>query len=198
MDFGFHEIYNPLIRSFCKYAFIMSDHDKSTFLIGIDIGGTFTDFVIYDAESDELITSKLLSSSADPAQAVLKGLEALLMPRFKRDREQQSAITITHGSTVATNALLERKGARTALVTTSGFKDVLAIGRQNRVNLYDLVSEPGDTLVPLAWRFEIEERVDFRGQVLKAIDQSELSKLTTQINLESIDSVAVSFLFSFL
>ena len=95
--------------------------------VGIDTGGTFTDFILVDGE--RIRTLKLLSQPDDPARAVLEGLKELLQNRSGE---------IIHGSTVATNALLERKGARTALVTTRGFEDVLEIGRQNRPKIYSL------------------------------------------------------------
>jgi N-methylhydantoinase A/oxoprolinase/acetone carboxylase beta subunit len=97
----------------------------ATCRVGIDIGGTFTDFVIYRPESGSLESFKLLSTPQDPAEAVLLGLNSLT------DRSMLSGFEIVHGSTVATNALLERKGALTALITTQGFRDVLQIGRHS-------------------------------------------------------------------
>src|SRR5665648_326138 len=117
--------------------------------IGIDIGGTFTDFVIYHPNSGKLETFKLLSTPQDPSLVVLSGLERI----FKKNGRQAVVI---HGSTVATNALLERKGARCALVTTRGFGDVLQIGRQNRPALYDLFADPAPALVPSERRLELD------------------------------------------
>ncbi|GEM_PF-2898376 len=108
--------------------------------IGIDIGGTFTDFVVYDPASGQLQTFKLLSTPRDPAQAVLEGLASIFDQPLTTPDSQLA--TVIHGSTVATNALLERKGALTALVTTRGFRDVLQIGRQNRPALYDFFADP--------------------------------------------------------
>ena len=104
--------------------------------IGIDIGGTFTDFVIFSPDSGNVETFKLLSTPHDPAVVVLQGLEKIVA------RHGAKIMTVIHGSTVATNALLERKGARTALVTTRGFRDVLQIGRQNRPALVRPVRRP--------------------------------------------------------
>src|SRR5512137_115668 len=101
--------------------------------IGIDIGGTFTDFVVYDPGSDSINTFKILSDTENPAKTVFEGLSRI---------GDSKTYQIVHGSTVATNALLERKGARTALVATFGFKDVLQIGRQNRPSLYDFFADP--------------------------------------------------------
>lgn len=172
----------------------MAQKPSPHLLIGIDIGGTFTDFVIHDTDRGKMITSKVLSTPTNPAQAVIKGLETILR-NFESDG---SDITITHGSTVATNALLERKGARTALVTTSGFRDVLEIGRQARPNLYDFSANTQDPIIPRPWRFEVDQRVDSQGEVLKDINQDELAVLIAKIESESIESVAVCLLFSFL
>lgn len=105
---------------------------------------------------------------------------------------------MVHGSTVATNALLERKGARTALVTTAGFRDVLEIGRQNRPELYDLFTQPPQPLVPRDLRFEVCERIDSRGQVLEALRVETLEGLQQALAEKKVESVAVSLLFSFL
>ena len=124
--------------------------------LGIDTGGTFTDFVWLD-EDGRFRLHKRLSSVDDPSLSILSGVDALKVPQ---DAE------VVHGSTVATNALLERRGARTALITTKGFADVLAIGRQNRPDLYALVPKKPEPLVPSAWRFEVDERVSAQGEIL--------------------------------
>ena len=102
----------------------MNKNDSQELHIGIDIGGTFTDFVIFNQSTRDLSNFKLLSTPANPAQAVLQGLETILENFGKENPTNDSSFVITHGSTVATNALLERKGARTALIATRGFKDV--------------------------------------------------------------------------
>jgi N-methylhydantoinase A len=167
-------------------------------LIGIDIGGTFTDFVIQDREQGRIITSKVLSTPSDPSQAVINGLEAILTALTAEDSASPQGYTITHGSTVATNALLERKGARTALVTTSGFRDVLEIGRQTRPNLYDLSARLPEPIVPKNWRFEVDQRVDSQGEVINDLNQDELARLVSKIEDGSIESVAICLLFSFI
>ncbi len=111
----------------------------ASYRVGIDIGGTFTDFVVYEPASGRLTTYKLPSTPDDPARAVLAGLASLSGQR-----------QIVHGSTIATNALLEHKGARSALITTRGFRDVLQIGRQQRPALYDLMADPPAPLVDRA------------------------------------------------
>jgi len=156
--------------------------------IGIDIGGTFTDFVLFSPTEQTIHTFKQLSTPSQPEESVLSGLDSLEIGRKK----------IVHGSTVATNALLERKGARTALITTRGFRDLLQIGRQNRPALYDLFATPPPPLVPDRWRLEVDERVDHRGRVLKALDPAEVDSLIPFLQAEGVSSVAISLLFSFL
>ena len=156
--------------------------------VGIDIGGTFTDFVIYSSSDQSLQRFKILSTPADPAEAVLQGLAQL---------PHHPGRHIVHGSTVATNAILERKGARTALITTKGFRDVLLIGRQNRPELYDLFPVISPPLIPRAWSFEISERVDCEGTILTPLQEQGLLSILEMLRHEAIQSVAVSFLFSF-
>ncbi|WNM60708.1 hydantoinase/oxoprolinase family protein [Candidatus Nitrospira neomarina] len=156
--------------------------------VGIDIGGTFTDFVIYSSSDHSLQRFKILSTPADPAEAVLQGLAQL---------PHHPGRHIVHGSTVATNAILERKGARTALITTKGFRDVLLIGRQNRPELYDLFPVISPPLVPREWSFEISERVDCEGNILTPLQDQDLVPILKMLRHEAIQSVAVSFLFSF-
>ncbi len=157
--------------------------------IGVDIGGTFTDFVIVREEGKPVETFKVLSTPHAPEQAVLTGLARV---PFAGRRH------IVHGSTVATNALLERKGAATALITTRGFRDVLVIRRQNRPKLYDFFADPPPPLVPDRWRLEVDERVTYTGEVLKPLDPASLDPLVAFLQEEGVESVAVVLLFSFL
>jgi N-methylhydantoinase A len=158
--------------------------------IGVDIGGTFTDFVLLD-DAGQVRLHKRLSTPADPAQAVLAGVAFLNLPA-------DPAALVVHGSTIATNALLERHGARTALLTTAGFADVLEIGRQNRPDLYALVPERPAPLVPRAWRYEVPERVTAQGEVLIPLDRAAIEALLPRLEADGIESVAVCFLFSYL
>src|SRR4249920_3606575 len=118
--------------------------------IGVDAGGTFTDFVVLH-DNGRLETFKLRSNPRSPAKVILEGL------RRAGGRERRE-INVVHGSTVATNALLERKGARTAFITTAGFEDLLEIGRQNRPELYDLTPTPRRPLIPRDLCFGVHER----------------------------------------
>jgi len=163
--------------------------------VGIDIGGTFTDFVVLHPESGRVHTFKLLSTPDDPAAAVLEGLGQI--PEVSQT-DKDVELYIVHGSTVATNALLERKGALTALVTTQGFRDILQIGRQDRPALYDFAADPPTPLVPGAFRFEVEERITAEGKILIPLDISGMDKVILQMKAGGIESVAVCLLFSFL
>jgi N-methylhydantoinase A len=156
--------------------------------IGVDIGGTFTDFVIYHPENKQIQTFKLLSTPHNPAEAMLAGLAQI----------GGSKRQIIHGSTVATNALLEGKGAKTALVTTRGFRDVLQIGRQNRPSLYDWRVAPPEPLVPRHLRLEVDERVSHEGEVLSPLHEKQLPELLETLVDAGVESVAVCLLFSFL
>ena len=161
--------------------------------IGVDIGGTFTDFVYLDPAASRLECFKLLSTPADPSEAVMEGLRII----FSRTGLELGC-TVIHGSTVATNALLERKGAQTALVTTRGFRDVLQIGRQNRPSLYDLNAYPSPPLVPDELRLEVTERIDSHGCTLTPLALQDLEEVIAFLKTTQVESVAVSLLFSFL
>ncbi len=164
--------------------------------IGIDIGGTFTDFVVYNPETGELETFKVLSTPASPDQAVMDGLRDYFLS--KSINLQEVSLNIVHGSTVATNALLERKGAKTALITTKGFEDILQIGRQNRPSLYDLSFEPVPALIPPQLRFGITERIDHNGNVIIPLKLQEVDQIISDLQSQGVTSVAVCLLFSFL
>jgi N-methylhydantoinase A len=163
--------------------------------IGIDIGGTFTDFVTYHGNSGRLDAFKLPSTPEGPDKSVLNGLSWILN---NLDPSREYTLKIIHGSTVATNALLERKGAHTALLTTRGFRDVLQIGRQSRPSLYDLNADPPAALVPEQLRFDVSERVDSHGEVLESLDLRELDDILLQLKTTQVESIAICFLFSFL
>lgn len=155
--------------------------------IGIDIGGTYTDFVVLRNGTVEV--HKVLSTPGDPSQGALHGLKEL---------SPEGHFEIIHGSTVATNATLERRGARTVLVTTKGFADVLKIGRQTRSELYALKPSRPEPLISRDMIIELDERVNAAGEVEMALSDSELDRLFRFCRRKSAESVAVSFLFSFL
>ncbi len=156
-------------------------------IVGVDTGGTFTDF-IYKFEKGWGV-HKLLSSPANPAESLLKGLNNVI---------SGSNYKIVHGSTVATNAILERKGAYTAFITNKGFEDIIEIGRQNRTQLYNLNYKRNPQLVPKELRFGIDCRIDSQGSVVKEIDDSEIEYLLRVFEKIKPASIAVCFLFSYL
>lgn len=155
-------------------------------IIGVDTGGTFTDFVYKKGEQWGIY--KLLSTPVNPADAVLSGLHHLA-PQEKKQ--------IIHGSTVATNAILERKGAKTALITNKGFEDIIEIGRQNRSRLYDLTYRKEPHIVPPELRFGIRGRVLNTGEEHEQLDMDEAGKVVELLKQSKAESVAVCFIFSF-
>ena len=160
----------------------------STTVVGIDVGGTFTDIAVL--RDGVLSVHKLPSTPADPSVGITAGV---------RDTGVDvEAADFIHGSTVATNALLEGKGGRTALVTTMGFEDVLEIGRQNRADLYDLSMERPEPLAPWQLRFGLPERIDYTGTILDDLTPESIDALVGLLDEAEVDGVAVSFLFSFL
>ncbi|MFH1138069.1 MAG: hydantoinase/oxoprolinase family protein [Pseudomonadota bacterium] len=154
--------------------------------IGIDTGGTFTDLIFHDGR--DWVVRKVLSTPDNPAQAVLAGLGEIT---------SRAPFKIVHGSTVATNAILERKGVKTALVSNKGFTDVLAIGRQNRSRLYDLAYRKEPPLVPEELRFDAPGRIDHAGAEVLPFDESEALATVDKISRSGAESVAVAFIFSF-
>ena len=156
---------------------------------GVDIGGTFTDLVLSDG--GQLTVHKLLSSPQQPERSMLAGLEAITPGGIAALRQ------VAHGSTVATNAILERKGARTALLTTGGFRDLLFIGRQDRPDLYDIHPKIPPPLIPRERCYEVPERLNHRGDVLLPLDMAALDRVLDKVAAAGVDSIAVCFLFSY-
>jgi len=155
-------------------------------VIGVDTGGTFTDFVFKRGEQWGVY--KLLSTPDNPAEAVLSGLRHLA----KKEKKQ-----IIHGSTVATNTILERKGAKTALITNRGFEDIIEIGRQNRSRLYDLGYRKGPQIVPANLRLGIKGRILHTGEEHEPLDMEEARRTVDLLEKYQLESIAVCFIFSF-
>ena len=165
-----------------------------SYRLGVDVGGTFTDFALYDVENDRLEFGKTPSTPADQTVGVTQGLQQLV----QRLGIPTSEITFfIHGTTVAVNALLERKGARTGLIVTSGFRDILHIGRQDRPSLYDWRIRRPDPLVPRHLRFEMRERVIHTGEVLVPLDLEDLQAVVEKLREAKVESVAVCLLHSY-
>jgi N-methylhydantoinase A len=159
--------------------------------VGVDTGGTFTDFVFEAGGLLEVF--KLASTPADPSRAIAAGLQTI----SAQTGVPLGNLEVVHGTTVGTNALLERRGARTALVTTRGFEDVLVIGRQARPELYNLNATKPPPLVPDALRFGLRGRTAATGEIIEALDEVELADLIRRLRTAKVDSVAICLLFSF-
>ena len=155
--------------------------------VAIDTGGTFTDCVWIDS-SNRLRMLKVFSTPADPSQAIVAVLHKI---------NHEGELVILHGTTVGTNTLLERKGARTALITTAGFEDAIEIGRQARPKLYDFFFDRVEPLVPSDLRFGIEERTASDGEILTSPSPAGLESLVSQVRAKHPESIAISLLFSF-
>jgi N-methylhydantoinase A/oxoprolinase/acetone carboxylase beta subunit len=155
--------------------------------LGIDTGGTFTDFVHLGPGG--LVVHKQRSTPDDPSRSILDGIRHLIGDNADAD--------VVHGSTVATNAVLERKGARVALVATRGFEDVLKIGRQTRPELYNVFVAPRPPLVEPSLTFGVTERLDASGAVLQRINEEEVDRLARVIHDRGATMVAVCLLHSY-
>ena len=155
-------------------------------IVGVDTGGTFTDFIWKDG--DEWGEYKVLSTPANPADAVLQGINHIA---------RKKSYDLVHGSTVATNAILEKKGALTALVTNQKFEDVIEIARQNRGDLYDLFYRKNPPLVPRELRFGVSGRINHCGEVIEKLDVQSVEALIEPLTKAQVESVAVATLFSF-
>jgi N-methylhydantoinase A len=167
--------------------------------IAIDTGGTFTDCV-YLKDSVPTVL-KVLSTPEDPGKSVMEAVRLIMTetgdrPSGNGSRELHE-LEVRHGTTIGTNALLERKGARVAFVTTEGFEDTIAIGRQERQHLYDWMAAPAPCIVPAELRFGVLERVSAEGEILLSPSESELAELKERIRSSGAESIAISLLFSF-
>lgn len=164
------------------------------FRLAVDTGGTFTDLCVVDQERGSLAVTKVPSTPANPALAVIEGIEKMV-------REGKIAAEgiqfLLHGTTVATNALLEHKGAETALITTRGFEDILQIGRQNRPELYDFWARRPPPIVPRHLAYGVPERMLYTGRVLRPLDEAEAEAVVRDIRERNITSIAVSLLHSY-
>jgi len=164
----------------------VSGQDRPTRAVGLDTGGTFTDFVAW--QGGKLVTFKLPSDPTNPERPVLEGLRRLGANR---------ATQVRHGSTVATNTLLERKGARVTLVTTAGFEDLIEIGRQDRPDVYALAPHRAPPLVPAARRIGARERLGPRGETWRALTVAEIERVTAAVARTRADAIAVGLLHAY-
>ena len=163
--------------------------------IGVDIGGTFTDIVLWDSGSGHVVLDKLLTTPDDPSRAVVTGIKRILKETGIQAKEINSVI---HGTTLVANALIERKGVITGLITTEGFRDVLEIGREWRYDLFDLNIEMPQPLVPRELRFEAAERVSADGNVIKELNVSSLQQAIVDLKEAGVESIAICLLHAYL
>jgi N-methylhydantoinase A len=163
--------------------------------IGVDIGGTFTDVALVEEESGRIGIIKLPTTPHDLTNGVIEAIRHGLAQEGVNPAE---VAVLAHATTIVTNALLEKKGAKAGFITTRGFRDVLELRRSSRADLYDLFQDAPAVLVPRRWRYEITERVDAQGQVVTPIDEREIDDLIAAIRDAGLETVGVSLLFSFL
>ncbi|MCX5802887.1 MAG: hydantoinase/oxoprolinase family protein [Proteobacteria bacterium] len=162
--------------------------------LGCDIGGTFTDFVLLNDQTGEMKTGKCLTTPQDPSDAVEEGIRVLeaTAPDFVAKLDE-----LIHGTTLVINSIIERKGAKTGLITTKGFRDVLEIGRELRYAPYDIFAEFPKPLIPRRYRIEVDERVRSDGSVIKALDPEEASRAVRTLLNMGLESIAVCLINSF-
>src|SRR5689334_10290542 len=146
--------------------------------VGVDVGGTFTDFVLHDPTRDLVHAGKLLTTPDDPSIAIVEGIVRVLRETGLQPSDLHSVV---HGTTLVTNTIIERTGAAVGLLTTAGFRDVIEIGRETRYDLYDLFLEVPPTLVPRYRRLEIPERIDTEGTVLLPLDEDAVASAARQL-----------------
>jgi N-methylhydantoinase A/oxoprolinase/acetone carboxylase beta subunit len=165
-----------------------------TYRLGCDIGGTFTDFVLLNDQTGELTINKCLTTPKDPSDAVEQGIRELevKVPGFVEKMDE-----VIHGTTLVINSIIERKGARTGLITTKGFRDVLELGREIRYAPYDIFSEYPKPLVPRQYRLEVDERVRSDGTILKPLDPEDAKQVVAALVNMGVESIAVCLLNSF-
>lgn len=166
-----------------------------SYRIGVDTGGTFTDVSLIEESTGKMYITKVPSTPENVSIGVLNGVKEIIENTNIKYKDLNFFI---HGSTVATNALLERKGAKSALLTTKGFKDVLQIGRQTRPKLYDFRARKSDPFIPRNLRIELNERIDAQGNVMKSVDYDEVLKIGERLKNENIESLAICFINSYL
>ncbi len=166
----------------------------SSFHVGIDIGGTFTDLILVDPTTGVFVLGKELTTPNDPSRAV----QTVLADALQRIGASAADVArIVHGTTLVTNAVIERRGAHTALLTSTGFRDSIEIGRENRYDLYDLMLENPRPLVPRHLRVEIPQRTLADGTTLQPLDEVFVARLTTELTDAGVEAIAICFLHSF-
>ena len=162
--------------------------------VGVDVGGTFTDFVLVDEKRDLIFTGKRLTTPEDPSLAITYGLERLVSESGTSVPELDAVV---HGTTLVANTIIERKGAKVGLITTKGFRDSLEMGREIRYDLYDLFFEKPEPLAPRFLRQPVDERIDAKGNVLRPLDENTLGAAAEKLVAEGVEAIAICFMHAY-
>lgn len=162
--------------------------------VGVDVGGTFTDFVLVDEKRDLIFTGKRLTTPEDPSLAITNGLERLVSESGTSVPELDAVV---HGTTLVANTIIERKGAKVGLITTKGFRDSLEMGREIRYDLYDLFFEKPEPLAPRFLRQPVDERIDAKGNVLRPLDENTLGAAAKKLVAEGVEAIAICFMHAY-
>ncbi len=166
-----------------------------SYMIGVDVGGTFTDLSVFNTETERIFNYKLSSTPQDPSQAIVDGIRTIL----ELLEIQAGQISyLAHGTTVATNALIEKKGARIGLITTQGLKDLMEIGWQKRPNLYDLLRPKAHSIIPPGLKCEVPERILYDGTIKTPLDEQAVLQVIQYLKKQKVQAIAVCTLFSYL
>jgi N-methylhydantoinase A len=166
-----------------------------SWIVGVDVGGTFTDFCLFNRTTNEVVVHKVPSTPEDPSRAILEGLATAKSQHGIRSEDMSH---FAHGTTVATNALIQRTGGRVAMITTAGFRDLIEIGRQVRPRIYDLKADAPEPVVRRQLRFEVRERIGPKGEVITPLTEEEIARVVEDLASSEVDCCAVCLLFSFL
>ena len=164
------------------------------FRLGIDVGGTFTDFTLLDESDGGFRHFKVASTRDDPSAAIAEGIDLIFA---ETGIEPTSLVQLGHGTTVATNMVIERRGSRTALLTTKGFRDVLEVGRQDRPHLYDIQASKPAPLAPRDLSFGIDERITAAGEILRPLDDADVEAVAARLRDAEVEAVAIGFLHAY-
>ncbi|MFM7417116.1 MAG: hydantoinase/oxoprolinase N-terminal domain-containing protein, partial [Alphaproteobacteria bacterium] len=167
----------------------------SGLVLGVDIGGTFTDLVVLDTDSRKVVSTKVLTTPQDPNQAVIAGISELF---GKHGLAQDHVVRVVHATTLFTNALVQRQGAQVGFLTTAGFADTLELRRERKFELYDLGIRMPQPLVPADRRLEIQERTEAKGVILRTVDRQDIMRAADRLVRDGCESLAVGFLNSFI
>src|SRR5215468_10053254 len=167
---------------------------SARYRIGFDIGGTFTDFILLDTARSNIRLHKCLTTPHDPSVAALQGLRELLE---SADLQLAGIGDVVHGTTLVTNALIERTGARLGLITTRGFRDILEMGTEQRYDIYDLFLQYPEPLIPRRRRIEVSERMDRDGNPVVPLDLEAVRAAARQLVAAGVEAIAVCFLHAY-